>query len=382
VRRWFPVVVLLLVLIPVAWSCGSTYSEDRFEERVDELGLSEAGVPPPIPDEENAAPLLTEALRHSQSEDLGRFFELLQQAAQKPRCRFETDWTGPYGAKNPTIAVAVAMMTRKELIRWVRALASGESGARTRLPGPIRISVDPRLLRPWVYREGLRALDRLSELIEFVDGANGAELATYSPDAIPDEGVAKLSAGTLVHANHALRSRVKYIACVRMTRVILAARKHRRATGHWPGGLQELAPLFPDGIPLDPYSGELFRYDPARRISSAAPGIQPIAFESPMILQYGPYSVVEELGSGGMGTVYLAERDSERVALKVVHDHLLAEPGVLKRFQREVEGPRRVRRTFWSWNTWKARPCANSSRRWRRFRSRFASTSAARSPAR
>ncbi|MHC4941183.1 MAG: protein kinase domain-containing protein [Planctomycetota bacterium] len=56
-----------------------------------------------------------------------------------------------------------------------------------------------------------------------------------------------------------------------------------------------------------------------------------------MTLQYGPYSIVEELGSGGMGTVYLAERDDERVALKVVHEHLLAEPGVIKRFEREAD---------------------------------------------
>jgi len=56
-----------------------------------------------------------------------------------------------------------------------------------------------------------------------------------------------------------------------------------------------------------------------------------------MNLQYGPYSVVEELGSGGMGTVYLAERDDRRVALKVVHGHLLSEPGIYDRFRREAD---------------------------------------------
>ncbi|MHC4223482.1 MAG: protein kinase domain-containing protein [Planctomycetota bacterium] len=65
----------------------------------------------------------------------------------------------------------------------------------------------------------------------------------------------------------------------------------------------------------------------------------------------GPYRVVSELGSGGMGTVYLAEAEGEvrgltrgaRVALKVVHPHLLASEGYFKRFLREAEIGRKVR---------------------------------------
>ncbi len=54
--------------------------------------------------------------------------------------------------------------------------------------------------------------------------------------------------------------------------------------------------------------------------------------------QLGPYRLVSELGSGGMGTVYLAEAEAgERVALKVVHGHLLEVQGVLQRFVREAE---------------------------------------------
>ena len=59
----------------------------------------------------------------------------------------------------------------------------------------------------------------------------------------------------------------------------------------------------------------------------------------------GPYSIVSELGSGGMGKVYLAEvaghvpglDDGARVALKVIHPHLLETPGFFKRFLREAE---------------------------------------------
>ncbi|MHC4341992.1 MAG: serine/threonine-protein kinase [Planctomycetota bacterium] len=65
----------------------------------------------------------------------------------------------------------------------------------------------------------------------------------------------------------------------------------------------------------------------------------------------GAYRVRSKLGSGGMGTVYLAEpavdlrglEKGQQVALKVIHPHLLAEPGFFKRFLREAEIGKRVR---------------------------------------
>jgi len=65
----------------------------------------------------------------------------------------------------------------------------------------------------------------------------------------------------------------------------------------------------------------------------------------------GPYRVISELGSGGMGTVYLAEvaertpvlDAGQRVALKIVHPHLIATPGFFKRFLREAELGKQVR---------------------------------------
>jgi HD-GYP domain-containing protein (c-di-GMP phosphodiesterase class II) len=51
----------------------------------------------------------------------------------------------------------------------------------------------------------------------------------------------------------------------------------------------------------------------------------------------GKYEIVRELGAGGMGTVYLGENGDERVAIKVVHPHLIATPGFFKRFLREAE---------------------------------------------
>jgi serine/threonine-protein kinase len=61
--------------------------------------------------------------------------------------------------------------------------------------------------------------------------------------------------------------------------------------------------------------------------------------------QLGPYRLLSELGSGGMGTVHLAEvteaaaglEPGQKVAVKVIHPNLLASPGYFKRFLREAE---------------------------------------------
>ena len=64
----------------------------------------------------------------------------------------------------------------------------------------------------------------------------------------------------------------------------------------------------------------------------------------------GPYRILSDLGSGGMGTVYLGEVVRQaagldvgaRVAVKVVHPHLLEKAGFFKRFLREAEIGRAV----------------------------------------
>ncbi|MHC4472124.1 MAG: serine/threonine-protein kinase, partial [Planctomycetota bacterium] len=65
----------------------------------------------------------------------------------------------------------------------------------------------------------------------------------------------------------------------------------------------------------------------------------------------GPYRIESELGSGGMGTVWLATVEGtapglspgDRVAVKVLHAHLLSRPTTLRRFIREAEAGWQIR---------------------------------------
>src|ERR687886_99899 len=58
----------------------------------------------------------------------------------------------------------------------------------------------------------------------------------------------------------------------------------------------------------------------------------------------GPYRPVQRVGEGGMGIVHLAlDPQGRTVALKVLRDHVCADPEARIRLRREVESLRRVR---------------------------------------
>jgi serine/threonine-protein kinase len=70
----------------------------------------------------------------------------------------------------------------------------------------------------------------------------------------------------------------------------------------------------------------------------------PASTEGAMPVQIGPYHLEEELGRGGMGTVYSAydEQLDRRVALKRIREKAAAEPRVRARFQREARTAARL----------------------------------------
>ena len=66
--------------------------------------------------------------------------------------------------------------------------------------------------------------------------------------------------------------------------------------------------------------------------------------ESPQPTRLGDFELIRELGSGGMGTVWLAKQESlgRYVALKVLAPHISMSPTSLQRFQREAEAGARL----------------------------------------
>ena len=60
---------------------------------------------------------------------------------------------------------------------------------------------------------------------------------------------------------------------------------------------------------------------------------------------FGPFEILSQLGSGGMGTVYLAVQKSlgRKVVLKVLHQHLAGDENQKKRFEREAKAAAALR---------------------------------------
>src|SRR5689334_20031521 len=57
------------------------------------------------------------------------------------------------------------------------------------------------------------------------------------------------------------------------------------------------------------------------------------------VQRVGNYVVREQLGAGGMGSVYLCEHPliGKRIAIKVLHDEMASNPEVVERFFQEAK---------------------------------------------
>ena len=62
--------------------------------------------------------------------------------------------------------------------------------------------------------------------------------------------------------------------------------------------------------------------------------------------QIGPYQIINRLGSGGMGVVYLGTTGTRTAAVKIVRDFLLEDPTSRTRLAREVDALKKVKSPY------------------------------------
>lgn len=110
-----------------------------------------------------------------------------------------------------------------------------------------------------------------------------------------------------------------------------------------PPPMPRTAPSTPAPVPTPTRPATAVASEPAGRpLPTPVVRCQPLAAHEPRVL--GPYQLLGRIGSGGMGTVYVAclEGSATQVALKTLKPELLGDPELAQRFQREGEALARV----------------------------------------
>jgi hypothetical protein len=88
-----------------------------------------------------------------------------------------------------------------------------------------------------------------------------APLAVYHPAVIAElKGASNLAATHVMTYDRLIPAAARMESAQNLARVALAVAELHATTGAWPASLDDVAPMFPDGVPRDPLTGEAFVY--------------------------------------------------------------------------------------------------------------------------
>lgn len=178
----------------------------------------------------------------------------------------------------------VSLGWKSEPARWLHAVANrpGLDAARLRPvlePMLARASADrgpPATLfrqeRVWIiamWRDWIDSPqgreERYAQIGKWLSALRSIEEVLKSGEVDPARAVARSrelesSASTWDGAFAPFRAYAEQAARVRLARVALALLAYEQTRGAWPESLSALAPMFPDGVPTDPYTDSPFVY--------------------------------------------------------------------------------------------------------------------------
>ena len=99
------------------------------------------------------------------------------------------------------------------------------------------------------------------ELAEFWPRAAALPKSSYLEQGAAWRALSRASAAQVPDVPTRFAHSIAVESCRRLARVALAAAEHRATHGDFPASLDELAPMFPDGVPLDPFTDAPFVYE-------------------------------------------------------------------------------------------------------------------------
>jgi hypothetical protein len=162
-------------------------------------------------------------------------------------------------AENP----AMAPVLRHELEPELTRLARESSCARSVVADLAWFLQDcrerSRLSRSW--RERFAIAEELHEHLDEIEAGESILFELLHDEAPDNPWTVDLGETRVVPSRSWVDGERHSRTRLQLVRLILALLVHHERTDEWPRGLDELAPLFPEGVPTDPATGSSFCYE-------------------------------------------------------------------------------------------------------------------------